>query len=217
MVALPVALALTAALQSPTELKPLPGRPLLLEPFVIPANNLVNFDLLDARAELSNPPAPSEEPPRTVFGIKRHVGLGAGYDSGDPARQHWPVFDDRRAGPLEFRHSVSSCRIRPSARIRLQAEASGGENAINDSDQPGVRSLPGRLHQFPRDELVRQSRAGFRFARKPHRIAVRVLVQPQVDAAGGKVVRAECPPCRVCRATSALVRLIWPRSDGRDR
>jgi len=82
MVALSVALALTAALQSPIELKPLPCRPLLLEPFVIPANNLVNFDLLDARAELSNPPAPSEEPPRSVFGIKRHVGLGAGYDSG---------------------------------------------------------------------------------------------------------------------------------------
>ena len=82
MVALSLALALAATLQSLPDLKPLPCRPLLLEPFVIPANNLVNFDLFDARAELSRPQAPSEEPAHTVFGIKRHVGLGAGYDSG---------------------------------------------------------------------------------------------------------------------------------------
>jgi len=80
MVALTLALALAATLPSPPD--PLPCRPLLLEPFVIPANNLVNFDLFDARAELSNPPATPEEQPRTVFGIKRHVGLGAGYDNG---------------------------------------------------------------------------------------------------------------------------------------
>jgi hypothetical protein len=82
MVVLFAALALTAALQPSPELEPLPNRPLLVEPFVIPANNLVNFDLLDARAELAEPTAQSEEHPHTVFGIKRHVGLGAGYDSG---------------------------------------------------------------------------------------------------------------------------------------
>ncbi len=82
MVALLAALAVTATLQSPPELELLPHRTLPLEPFVIPANHLVNFDLLDARAELSEPVPRSEEPPRTVFGIKRHVGVGAGYDSG---------------------------------------------------------------------------------------------------------------------------------------
>ena len=83
MVALFVAaLALTATLQSLPDVEPLPARPLPIEPFVIPANHLVNFDLLDARAELSEPAARAEVQPRTIFGIKRHVGLGAGYDSG---------------------------------------------------------------------------------------------------------------------------------------
>ncbi len=82
MVALLAALAVTGTLQSTPDMEPLPHRTLPLEPFVIPANNLVNFDLLDARAELSEPVVRSEEQPRTLFGIKRHVGLGAGYDSG---------------------------------------------------------------------------------------------------------------------------------------
>lgn len=82
MVALFSALALTAALHSPPDAEPLPSHPLPIEPFVIPANHLVNFDLLDARAELSEPPARAEVQPRTLFGVKRHVGMGAGYDSG---------------------------------------------------------------------------------------------------------------------------------------
>jgi len=82
MVALFAAIALTATLNSTADLEPLPSRPLPIEPFVIPANHLVNFDLLDARAELSEPVARAEVPPRTLFGIKRHLGLGAGYDSG---------------------------------------------------------------------------------------------------------------------------------------
>ena len=148
MVALSVALALTAALQSPTELKPLPCRPLLLEPFVIPANNLVNFDLLDARAELSNPPAPSEEPPRTVFGIKRHVGLGAGYDSGVLHGSIGLYLTIAELGRWNF--GIPSPAVDSAERKNtLQAEAGGGENAVNDSDQPGVHPLPA-LHQFPR-------------------------------------------------------------------
>ena len=82
MVALFVALALTATLNSTPDEEPLPSRPLPIEPFVISANHLVNFDLLDARAELSEPAARAEVQPRTLFGIKRHVGLGAGYDNG---------------------------------------------------------------------------------------------------------------------------------------
>ena len=82
MVALFAALALTAALHSTPDKEPLPSRPLPIEPFVIPANHLVNFDLLDARTELSEPAARAEVQPRTLFGIKRHVGFGAGYDSG---------------------------------------------------------------------------------------------------------------------------------------
>ena len=75
-------LALTATLNSTPVVEPLPSRPLAIEPFVIPVNHLVNFDLLDARAELAEPPARAESQPHTVFGIKRHIGLGAGYDSG---------------------------------------------------------------------------------------------------------------------------------------
>jgi hypothetical protein len=82
MVVLLAALALTATLNSTPPVEPLPSRPLAIEPFVIPANHFVNFDLLDARAELSEPPARAEVQPHTVFGIKRHIGVGAGYDSG---------------------------------------------------------------------------------------------------------------------------------------
>lgn len=82
MVALLAAIALTATLNSTADVEPLPSRPLPIEPFVIPANHFVNFDLLDARAELSEPAARGEEQRRTLFGIKRHIGLGAGYDSG---------------------------------------------------------------------------------------------------------------------------------------
>jgi len=82
MVALLAALALTATLNSTAEVEPLPSRPLPIDPFVIPANHFVNFDLLDARAELAEPAPHAEEQHRTLFGIKRHVGIGAGYDSG---------------------------------------------------------------------------------------------------------------------------------------
>lgn len=82
MVALLAACVLTATLTSTAAAEPLPSRPLALEPFVIAANHLVNFDLLDARAALSEPPARAEVQPHTLFGIKRHVGVGAGYDSG---------------------------------------------------------------------------------------------------------------------------------------
>lgn len=82
MVALLAAFALTATLTSTPAAEPLPSRPLAIEPFVIAENHLVNFDLLDARAELSEPPARAEVQPHTLFGIKRHVGVGAGYDNG---------------------------------------------------------------------------------------------------------------------------------------
>ena len=82
MVALLAALALASTLTASADVETLPSRPLPIDPFVIPANHFVNFDLLDARAELSEPVAHAEEQHRTLFGIKRHVGLGAGYDSG---------------------------------------------------------------------------------------------------------------------------------------
>ncbi len=60
MVALVAALALTATLNSTADVEPLPSRPLPIEPFVIPANHFVNFDLIDARAELAEPAARGE-------------------------------------------------------------------------------------------------------------------------------------------------------------
>lgn len=82
MVALFAALALTAALNPTTDVS-LPSRTLPIELFVIPENRLVNFDLFDVRAELRDPTRRIEAPPpHSFFGIKRHVGLGAGYDNG---------------------------------------------------------------------------------------------------------------------------------------
>jgi hypothetical protein len=71
IVALSVALALTAALQSPTGLKPLPGRPLLLEPFVIPKQPG------EFRLVMHAPNCPTSGASSRLRGVRdqRHVGL----------------------------------------------------------------------------------------------------------------------------------------------
>lgn len=76
------ALACAAGLQvaSPTDL--LPTRTLPIALFVMPASQPENFDLLDLRAESREPASYSEVQPRTIFAIKRHIGLAAGYDHG---------------------------------------------------------------------------------------------------------------------------------------
>jgi hypothetical protein len=76
------ALLLAAALAtSPTA--PLPSRVLTTALISLPAETQgMNFDLYDVRAEMDEPSRNSEVPPHTIFQIKRHVGLAAGYDNG---------------------------------------------------------------------------------------------------------------------------------------
>jgi hypothetical protein len=76
------ALLLAAALAtSPTA--PLPSRVLTTALISLPADiQGLNFDLYDVRAEMDEPSRKSEVPPHSIFQIKRHVGLAAGYDNG---------------------------------------------------------------------------------------------------------------------------------------
>jgi hypothetical protein len=75
------ALLLAAALAtSPTA--PLPSRVLTTALISLPADTQgMNFDLYDVRAEIDEPHK-TEGPPHSIFQIKRHVGLAAGYDNG---------------------------------------------------------------------------------------------------------------------------------------
>lgn len=43
-----------------------------------------NFDLYDVRFEMTEPPQYSEVPKKSIFGVKRHIGFGGGYDQGIP-------------------------------------------------------------------------------------------------------------------------------------
>ena len=60
----------------------LPSRDLLLPPAIVESVEPSNFDLLDARAELTDPKQTvRNEDPHTLFVVKRHVGASAGYDN----------------------------------------------------------------------------------------------------------------------------------------
>lgn len=62
---------------------PLPSRALTLPPAVVSGSEPASFDLLDLREGEGHSPAPvSETTPRTIFVIKHHVGVAAGYDNG---------------------------------------------------------------------------------------------------------------------------------------
>jgi hypothetical protein len=61
---------------------PLESRVLTAPPFAIADHQPENFDLTDVRYELSAPNTVEDEPTRTVFRIKKHIGIGGGYDQG---------------------------------------------------------------------------------------------------------------------------------------
>jgi hypothetical protein len=64
--------------------EPLPSRSLTLPPLVITGLAPQSFDLIDFRAEesvLLVPPV-REVAPKSIFGLKRHLGVGGGYDNG---------------------------------------------------------------------------------------------------------------------------------------
>ena len=65
-----------------TAAAPLPSRALPTSLIVLPASEGTNFDLYDVRAELAEPASHTEVQPHSIFTIKRHVGLAAGYDNG---------------------------------------------------------------------------------------------------------------------------------------
>ena len=60
----------------------LASRSLPMSPFVLSADPPQNFDLYDVRAELKEPANYSEVQPHSIFAIKRHIGVAAGYDQG---------------------------------------------------------------------------------------------------------------------------------------
>jgi hypothetical protein len=60
---------------------PLESRALKGPPFVIADTPTVNFDLYDLREEARLPaPTAAEDTPRTIFRIKKHLGIAGGYD-----------------------------------------------------------------------------------------------------------------------------------------
>jgi hypothetical protein len=70
----------TALTASPTA--PLASRVLPTFLIVVPDTQGLNFDLYDVRAELAEPAHQSDTQPHSIFAVKRHVGIAAGYDNG---------------------------------------------------------------------------------------------------------------------------------------
>ena len=60
----------------------LPSRALNLPPAIVTGAEPASFDLVDWRAEARQPPARRDTDPHTIFAIKSHVGIAAGYDNG---------------------------------------------------------------------------------------------------------------------------------------
>src|SRR4051794_12276198 len=64
----------------------LPARPIELPPVTLAAPQPINFDLVDVRQEQRQGAIPqrSDIDPHTIFQIKHHLGIAAGYDNGTP-------------------------------------------------------------------------------------------------------------------------------------
>ena len=71
-----------AAITAVSPAQPLPSRALPVELFVLADNAGLNFDLYDVRAEVNEPAKYTELPSHSIFAIRRHVGVAAGYDQG---------------------------------------------------------------------------------------------------------------------------------------
>lgn len=67
---------------SPSAPPPLPSRTLTMPLCTLPDAQGINFDLYDVRNEVTDAANNHELQPRTIFAVKRHVGVAAGYDNG---------------------------------------------------------------------------------------------------------------------------------------
>jgi hypothetical protein len=74
--------AFMAAALAASPTVPLPSRVLPTFLIVLPDTQGLNFDLYDVRAELNLQVRHPEVPPHTIFAVRRHIGLAAGYDNG---------------------------------------------------------------------------------------------------------------------------------------
>ena len=77
-----------------------------------PTRKALNFDLYDVRAELTQTASHNEVQPHSIFAIKRHVGIAAGYDNGIVHGSLGLYLTVAQARPLEFRRDVAGDRIR---------------------------------------------------------------------------------------------------------
>ena len=83
MLSVVAALALSTSLASAQATTPMPSREWQpIASIVLMETPLENFDLFDARWEMSAPPQYREVQPHSIFGLKRHIGFAGGYDQG---------------------------------------------------------------------------------------------------------------------------------------
>jgi hypothetical protein len=62
--------------------EPLPSRTLNLPLAIVTGAQPASFDLVDLRAQARQPAARRDSEPHSIFTIKSHVGVAAGYDNG---------------------------------------------------------------------------------------------------------------------------------------
>jgi hypothetical protein len=73
---------LLASLSSAFADELLPSRAIDAPPAVVTGREPESFDLIDFRAEQRQPPPANDGPAHTIFNVKQHLGIAAGYDNG---------------------------------------------------------------------------------------------------------------------------------------
>jgi hypothetical protein len=80
---LAIAVATLIAVSSASADTSLPAHDLILPPFMVHGITLVNFDIMDVRAEAAVPVRViGETQPNSIFDRKRHIGIAIGDDNG---------------------------------------------------------------------------------------------------------------------------------------
>jgi hypothetical protein len=76
------ALLLSMALAPASAITPLPSRELPVAYVELAEAPLENFDIFDVRFEMRQPPQYVEVAPHSIFVLRPHIGIAAGYDQG---------------------------------------------------------------------------------------------------------------------------------------